>query len=406
MNRRWRKLGLTREPQSTKLLLVAILIVLSRVSALSSLKPQQLKFDKKAAAQKATCPEDLRELALENAHRTPGSLRYQRSWRHWSQLSIDTIRYYLSQNLPVEADKAGFSKLWFHLGVAADKGEMPSFACAGSRSGYALDFFCRARLLADLMLDFQDNPTLPTSWTHDKEHPLRNPLRGRTCRLLSIGGGPGFDYVSLALIASFHNAAVPSERTKIEASIYDYEEGWHTLVDSMSEATATTMPYEPHSCRWGGKCDITKPLSDPSNAACLAQAALADLFVCQYCVAENANVLRETGFCFFVDLFQRASVGSLFVFTETTPRVWPDFVDLLESRPDLSGMQIGFPRNLGRGKSGPQMVLRKVARQNSSMIIHPEQRVLCDNFRRIRAVHERKMSSNFKRQRRKIRGGK
>ena len=32
---------------------------------------------------------------------------------------------------------------------------MPSFEDAGSRSGYALDFFCRSRMLADILFDLE-----------------------------------------------------------------------------------------------------------------------------------------------------------------------------------------------------------------------------------------------------------
>ena len=39
------------------------------------------------------------------------------------------------------------------MGVASDVGLMPSFEDPGAWSGYALEFFCRARNLADLYVD-------------------------------------------------------------------------------------------------------------------------------------------------------------------------------------------------------------------------------------------------------------
>jgi hypothetical protein len=395
--------------RSTLVLCMSTMItVLEDASAFSAEYPpkpkyQQLRFNSVGCKNTIASAATLRDLAVENAERTVGSLKYTKSWRHWSQLGMNIIRFHLSQNLPVEASEE--SELFFALGVAADTGEMPSFDCAGSRSSYAVGFFCRARLLADLLLDFNNNPTIPQSWKTDSKVPFSSPLHNpKTCRLLSIGGGPGYDYVAAALIASFQNQAT-DEPVNIQATIFDFEEKWCDLVDAMALATANAFPTESHTCHWGGKCDITKPLSHASNAACLPMIATTDLFVCQYCIAENAKALRESEFIFFLDLFRQAPSGAMFVFTETTPRVWPDFVDALASRPDFLQMEIGFPRNIGRGKSGPQLVLRKMAPQTNVASLLEEQEVeLCDEFREKRAMHQRKMNSNWERQRRKIRG--
>ena len=98
-------------------------------------------------------PHELQRLARIQAQRTPGSLKYQSNWRHVLQKSLDSIRYHLSQHLPYPADAETFEHLFFNLGTAADHGIMPSFADPGSRSGYALEFFCRARLLSDILLE-------------------------------------------------------------------------------------------------------------------------------------------------------------------------------------------------------------------------------------------------------------
>lgn len=379
-------------------------------SWLQQSQPQKKQFRYDPSTAVIATPETLRDLAVENAKRRVGSLRYVRSWRHWSQLSLDTIRYHLSQNLPVAPDEQGFATLWYALGVAADTGRMPSFECPGSRSGYALDFFCRSRLLADFLLDLSENPTLPSNWDDSFRNPLQVGEGKNSCQLMSLGGGPGFDFIAAALIASFQSAAIPGHEMTIDATILDYEEGWEGLVQAMAVAYAIAMPTESHTCSWGGKCDITRPLSDPSNRSVLAKADTTDLFVCQYCVAENANLLEASNFVFFVDLFRKAPVGAVFILTETTPRIWPLFVDLLEQRqqhPELRFMQVGFPRNLGRGKNGPQMLLRKVEQaQEGPVLVCPDQIALCDEFRRKRSLHERKMSKNWERQRRRVPGAK
>jgi hypothetical protein len=109
------------------------------------------------------------------------------------------------------------------------------------------------------------------------------------------------------------------------------------------------------------------------------------LFICQYCVAENAVKLRQSNFIFFQQLFQTAEENSLFVFTETTHRLWPDFLDLIrQSSLDYDDVNtvdynIHFPIHRGRGgSSGWQMFLHKQkGAQISSEILHQ-----IENFRK------------------------
>ena len=269
-------------------------------------------------------PQNLQDLAHLQALRTPGSLRYSSSWRHWLGKSLDAIRFQLSQNLPHPADEEGFGELFYNLGTAADRGEMPSFADAGSRSGYALEFFCRSRLLAELLYE-KSNPSSKSS-RHATEcalyaklgHTINDPEQkaaSNTVNMVSLGGGPGYDYAGVLIADMFGNSGYG--KTTIKGTIFDYEEGWHDLVKAMDTAVNLALLNDNQSSvEWGGKCDITKPLTDPSNAACLDKVSTTDLFICQYCVAENANRLRDSDFCFFADLFDRAANDTVFVFTE------------------------------------------------------------------------------------------
>jgi hypothetical protein len=381
------------------------------VAQLSISKRVHRKISSSLQGSIAASTELLQKLVQDNNKRTPGSLRYRKSWRHWSELAIDAIRHRLSQSLPTAADPDGFSKLWFSLGVAADQGEMPSFADAGSRAGYALDCFCRARMLADFLFDLEANPTIPEHWKRGAgESTLRNPLtmagapngNYKTCRLVSIGGGPGYDYVGAALLATYSGGCIA-----VDATIFDYEEGWHDLVDSMAHSTAMVFPHD-HTCRWGGTCDITKSLQDSANQSLLTTIATADLIVCQYCIAENANALRDSNFGFFRDLLHRVKEGALLVVTETTPRLWPDFVDAVHGSAG-NNVQAALVNNVGRGKSGPHVVLRKVDEGSAAMhniVSTATNREMCVEFRQMQADHDRKLADNWKRQKRKIPGSK
>ena len=105
-----------------------------------------------------------------------------------------------------------------------------------------------------------------------------------------------------------------------------------------------------HRCDFAS-ADVTQPLSHPANAP-LARALGGGgggrrpgdaqgggggdggppapppptLFIASYVVAENARALRATRFAFFRALVARAPRGSLFVFAETTHRLWPELL--------------------------------------------------------------------------------
>jgi hypothetical protein len=350
-------------------------------------------------------PEELWELTHKNRQRMQGSKNYLRAWRHWVTEATAAIREDLSMNLPYPVQADELVKLSFELGVAADKGSMPSFANPGARAGYALDYFCRARLLAGFLVD-TENESLPSFWMDGAEHPessnnaigfftgkamkLDRPITDCTISLTSIGGGPGFDFVAVALVATFASSGDTGELPNFRATILDYEEGWGDLVRAMGESTKRVLQPDTFAIEWGGKCDITQPLAHPNNAACTLLLANTDMWTCQYCVAENAHKLRASEFIFFQDLWNQMPVGSTMILTETTPRLWPEFYDVIQKHCPF--MEVGFPNQR------PQLLLRK----RSPTAVHPtlsarDQQQL-RNFREISAQHEKRNRSGWERQ--------
>jgi Putative SAM-dependent methyltransferase len=429
---------------------------------------------------------ELERLARASSKKIRGSKTYYKAWRHWSEMAIDIIRNDLIQNLPasptsraaaatavahprrdVKDDKneartttnpKSFQRT-FQLGMAADYGIMPLhlFQNAAARSDYAIDFFCRARLLGDLIMTTRNSHSRSHNNTENSDKEERKPLssssdfmlsealeglwsssartsssdhdnsncnnNNKVCRLTSIGGGPGYDFVAAALVASFRNSYEPKcakTTTKttpswsIHATILDYEEGWRDLVDTMSQATIKTLRFDQnhgdsnnskHVAIFGGKCDITKPISlthPSSNSAllrlqqsgkeggeaaeenCASRSTTAtitttttlldttDIWTIQYCVAENARQLQASNYVFFRDLFHGAKMGAIFVITEVTHRLWPDLVDIAQSQSSLSSplgtascssydyyYQVAFQRV--RRKGGYHLVLQKRA---------------------------------------------
>lgn len=355
--------------------------------------------------------ETIRRLAEKSSLRQRGSKSYQKAWRHWLHSTVDVIRNELAVLLPDPVDERELENLSFSLGVAADIGEMPSFADAGARSGYALDYFCRARLLADLLIDV-DNPSLPDYWTDvTKSHSLfgqneNSMFDNPGCHLASLGGGPGFDYVAATLVSTFNAAGASRNTVPIHATIFDYESGWSNLVHAMNKATNNVLPFKNlMSCNWGGICDITKSLYDATNAGCLALANSTTIWTCQYCVAENAKQLRDSDYVFFRDLFDASANNSLFVITETTPRMWPEFYDILVEHNQKNNnngpmLKIGFPY-----KRGQQMIIFKTDKKNNDEhpmpMISSRDMELLNDFEKYSQKHEQLIESGWERQKSK-----
>lgn len=73
------------------------------------------------------------------------------------------------------------------------------------------------------------------------------------------------------------------------------------------------------------------------------------MYVVAYVVQENAVALRRRNMIFFTELVEAASEGSVFLFVETTHRMWLDVVRAAFRGVDTCGrnsgsLNISFPR--------------------------------------------------------------
>ena len=111
-----------------------------------------------------TIDRDLISQAIINSVKQRGSESYRRSYNKWSSTALEHIQAHLGTNLPVAPDADATAQLGFELGVAADYGQMPSFGDGGARAGYALDYFCRVKLLGDVLFGERMN-----AWRHEQQ---------------------------------------------------------------------------------------------------------------------------------------------------------------------------------------------------------------------------------------------
>ncbi|CAK0896404.1 unnamed protein product, partial [Prorocentrum cordatum] len=224
--------------------------------------------------------------------------------------------------MSLSVDETTAAALERHLGLAARAGVMANFSDEGARAGYTLKHLpSRTQYVTNTLFRASQSK----SWLSET---LRSLLVGRLCcQVLSIGGGPGFDFAAAVLLAMWL-APMGSHRVTIHACIFDYEPGWAVCADAVS--SAVRQKFGQHNRSSCGFVDIRKPLAHPSNAPFKLAAAGQEgqmLVVASYVVSENARELERTRFAFFEELFASALPGTLFVFIDTTHREWPDLLE-------------------------------------------------------------------------------
>ena len=364
----------------------------------------------------------LLDQAATNARlQTKGSSKYKKSWRNWSDQVLDLLKDQLIRTSTSETNEDGdkifdINKTKWELGVAADVGVMPSsFTSNTFRNGYAIDFLaCRSQMLADLLLTADQNESFGVEWrTRFKEKRL---LQSDVTTVASIGGGPGFDHIATTLASTYLSAeddlATGSCPATIQTNVFDYESGWEKQVQQMDKAVQTvfsdTESSVRGSCSWGGRCDITASIHDQVNFQSLKEVIpSSQLWICQYCIAENLQKLRASDFCFFTELFEEAPVGTLFLFTETTTRIWPELFETIQTKSPC--MEVSLPIRTFRGKKGPHLALCKTQASTTRPVESIDAFVVeqMHAFREQQRRHDKKKTQNgWGRQTKKIRGMK
>lgn len=277
--------------------------------------------------------------------------RRRTAWLRRSRRRFDALG---AEAFPGDGDDPATKALEVALGDAATWGTMPSFADEDARAGYArLHLTPRAQKVADAFYCTED------AWL--RLAVARALLYRETCSVLSLGGGPGGDFAAFATLADYasgeylDNVPAPTRyqrpSAKVHCDVVDYEAGWASCVAALASAVPGGHSVAFHTG------DITVPLAAEANAAVAERAAAADVCVVSYVVAENAVALRAAEYVFFRDLFRAAKKGALFLFAETTHRLWPEILQC--ALDELEGpVPISLPTDLP-GRSGSTMILQK-----------------------------------------------
>lgn len=359
----------------------------------------------------------IQDLSSEAALKVSGSSSHRKLWRQYCHQFCEAVqaeirRDYADGSQGVDDAcainaAAGFRSLEVALGTGADQGTMPDFAVGGAAAlrGYSLAHFGRVRLLGEVMTQAEPD------WLEERVAALFSrggqrlgnkaapPSPVSHLDLISLGGGPGYDYVSAVALSEYR--AGPA----IRATVYDYETQWGSVVSSVDRATRrTAVSDRRHGCDFSG-CDVTLPLGDIDNAGVAdrltASSGETSVVACSYCLSENAVALRDRDWVFFRDLFATAGEGTVFFITDTTHRLWPELMEVAKE----AGLRFTTP-HVRAGKTGWQFVALKDGFRGEQYYITTEKKDLLERFTSDNKAHLRRLERGYKRNERKIRGAK
>ena len=387
-----------------------------------------------------------------------GSLQHTKLRRTYTNVFCDTVRAGLREkiqmrynnngdganddNVSAAAAAAATKKLEADLGgIGADQGIMPDFSNKEALYGYTLNHFGRVRLTSELVtskslsepdwLSFRVSELLSSSSSSQRRN-NNTDADSNDLSIASLGGGGGYDFVAFSALSEFLKG--PS----IKTTVYEYEPAWKDIVsdvemvvqDSCSSnnnnsgsASASASGQQPrdhhqhlHKCGFEFG-DITSPLDASTNEAIASMVNSTEIFSCSYVIAENAVKLQQNKFEFFRQLFSEAADGSLFFFTETTHRLWPDLIDLASRQDDNNSFMRYTLNRIRHGKSGWQLALLKDSSTagnisfssrscSKSEEVRAVEKELIERFKRDNIAHQLRIDRGWKRDEKKVRGAK
>lgn len=240
---------------------------------------------------------------------------FQHSWDSFFRREAALVLPLVLTSLP-DPDKEETLELKRGLCLSTNTGVRPSFENDRARSGYIAAKMNRSGNLPNLL------------FTAELAE-LRSELfrcGERTWNVALYGGGPGFEVLGLAMLRKYLRA---DEDVAFQTTVFDNELGWQAAVDGV-QRTIHQLECPGITCGFR-TCDITLNVLDAVNSAVLEQLPNTQLFVFAFVCVENFCLLEDSQYCFLRSLFAAARVGSYFVFTDSTHRLWPAIYELADA---------------------------------------------------------------------------
>ena len=200
----------------------------------------------------------IHKLALKAKQKVPGSTNDRKLWRYYCHRFAQDVQAELRRATQDQVNGRAAQELEFALGATgASRGIMPDFSNLSALRGYSLQHFGRVRMLGDLLTQTQPdwlargvNALFPCGGDRNKHEQPNQQASFRDINLVSLGGGPGYDYVAAVALSEYRSGP------KIKARVLEYEAQWEKCVSSMETATRSILKSDRH-CLNFGRCDIT-----------------------------------------------------------------------------------------------------------------------------------------------------
>jgi len=184
--------------------------------------------------------------------------------------------------------------------------------------------------------------------TSDAANDYANDGQERPVNIISIGGGPGYDHVSLCLVAKFlhdiqpHHLLMKMKRRHIRTQVFDlFNESWQPVMISLNECLVecldddtinrvdsssrdhdtTTMTMHHGDLRLG--------LDDINNTDLAKALEHVDIICIQFCLHENASFIKDDDHDqphirgFMHDIFKHAPLGTVMIITDSINTLFP-----------------------------------------------------------------------------------
>ncbi|DBA00708.1 TPA: hypothetical protein N0F65_001179 [Lagenidium giganteum] len=239
------------------------------------------------------------------------SKRYRHDWQQFMRRESQAFLQAMLAHLP-KSTKEDTNTLKRALCESTNTGVRPSFDNHHARSGYIAQKFNRVGNLPNLLL----SETLG-----DLRAVL---LTKNVCRFAMYGGGPGYDTIGMVLLRQYLRLA----DFTIHGVVYDNEPGWTSAVTAVQHVLQQHHDHASNATIAFKSCDITLDIHDSINADVVADVGSTQLFLFPFVCVENYQLLRQSNFQFLRSLFDQAPLDSVFIFTDSTHRLWPEIWDV------------------------------------------------------------------------------
>ena len=163
--------------------------------------------------------------------------------------------------------------------------------------------------------------------------------------IISIGGGPGYDHVSLCLVAKFLHDIQPQhmliKRRRIRTQIIDlFDESWQPVMMTLNECLGECLEDDinnrvdsssrDHDTTTMHHGDLRLGLDDINNIDLAQALEYVDIICIQFCLHENASFIVEDDDHdqprirgIMHDIFEHSPMGTIMIITDSINALFP-----------------------------------------------------------------------------------